>query len=107
MSIPDPVMVVCIDGPTRGRLRAITSPEKTRFHAYDMTVITAAKAGETTELTFHPLTYHVHRISFLGFDIRVASMQIDISNIDPYDVISAIFNESGRQATYRVNEPAT
>lgn len=96
-------MVVCVDGPTRGRLRAVTSGEKTRFHAYDMSAVTATRVEDSHDLVFDALTYHVHQIAFLGFCVRVASMQIDPANIDPYDVISSLFNEAGRQATYRVN----
>jgi hypothetical protein len=99
----DPVMVICIDGPTRGRLRAVTGGERTRFNIYDPSAVTAITVPDSTDLVFSPLTYHVHLISFLGFGIRVASMQIDPADIDPYDIISAIFNEAGRQATYRVN----
>jgi hypothetical protein len=52
------------------------------------------------------LSYHIHIISFLGFGIRVASMQLNPASIDPYDVITACFSEAGRQATYRVNTPS-
>lgn len=103
MSMPDPVMVVCVDGPTRGRLRAVTGGEKIRFHAYDMQAVTAIKAPDSYDLNLNLLTYHVHLISFLGFGIRVASMQLNPADIDPYDIISAIFNEAGRQATYKGN----
>jgi hypothetical protein len=104
MSMIDPVMVVCVDGPSRGRLRAVTSPERTRFHAYDMSAVTATKVEGTAGLAFDMMTYHVHQISFLGFSVRVASMKLNANEIDPYDIISCLFNEAGRQATYRVNK---
>ncbi len=104
MSMPNPVMVVCVDGPTRGRLRAVTGGEKTRFHAYDMSAITATRVEDTANLVFDALTYHVHIISFLGFGIRIASMKMNANEIDPYDIITTLFNEAGRQATYRVNQ---
>ena len=103
MPLNDATMVVCIDGPTRGRLRAVTNGERTRFHAYDMPAVTATKGENAGELVMDALTYHVHIISFLGFGIRVASMHMSPSDIDPYDVISTLFNEAARQATYRTN----
>ncbi len=103
MPMPDPVMVVCVDGPTRGRLRAITSAEGTRFQIYDPPVITTVKIPAQDDLGLKALTYHVHQIHLLGFVTRIASLQIDQDKIDPYDVISCLFNEAGRQATYRVN----
>lgn len=57
------------------------------------------------DVTFDTMTYHVHTISFLGFGIRVASLHLTPSKIDPYDVVSVLFNEVARQATYRVNVP--
>jgi hypothetical protein len=103
MPISDPVMVVCVDGPTRGKLRAVTGGERTRFHAYDMMAVTTTRVADTTDVVFDALTYHVHLISFLGFGIRVASMHLNATDIDPYDIITSLFNEAGRQATYRVN----
>jgi len=105
MPMPDPVMVVCVDGPTRGRLRAVMSG--TRFQIYDTPIITSVGIPDPYDLGPEALTYHVHRIPFLDFDIRIASMQIDANNINPYDIISCLFNESGRQATYRVNNEQT
>ncbi len=102
MPMPDPVMVVCVDGPTRGRLRAVTGSEKTRFNIYDMAAQPAIPQRHD-EPTLQSLVYHVHQIYLLGFVTRIASLQIDQDKIDPYDVISCLFNEAGRQATYRVN----
>lgn len=108
-AIQDPAMVVCIDGPTRGRLRAVTGGERTRFHAYDMPLPPSLSENTTgwNEIIMPVLTYHVHTISFMGFYIRVASIQIDVDKIEPYDIITTLFNESARQATYRINAPTT
>lgn len=95
-------MVVCIDGPTRGRLRAVTGNEKTRFNIYDTSVRPVPGPGGE-DITLPTTAYHVHQIHLLGFVTRIASIQINQDNIDPYDVISCLFNEAGRQATYRVN----
>lgn len=107
-AIQDPTMVICIDGPTRGRLRSVKGGERTRFHAYDMPLppplIPRDHSLDWDNIIMPVLTYHVHTISFLGFGIRVASMQLNPADIDPYDVITALFNESGRQATYRVSD---
>jgi len=101
MPMPDPVMLVCVDGPTRGRLRTVTSG--TRFHAYDMPIITSTKGTDQYDLDLKDLTYHVHQIHLLGFVTRIASMQLNATDIDPYDIITSLFSEAGRQATYRVN----
>jgi hypothetical protein len=103
MPVPDPVIVLCVDGPARGRLRAVTGGERTRFHAYDTPVVTSIKVPDSYDLDLETLTYHVHQIRLLGFVTRIASMQIDQKKIDQYDVISALFSEAGRQATYRAN----
>jgi hypothetical protein len=104
MSMPDPVMVLCVDGPTRGRLRAVTGSSKTRFHAYDMPPISpSTRDSSYADMSSSVLTYHVHQIRLLGFVTSIASMQIDQNKIDPYDIIEALFNETGRQATYRIS----
>jgi hypothetical protein len=102
MPIPDPVMVICVDGPTRGRLRAVTGGQKTRFQVYDVSV-QPLPDPDGEDITLPTLDYHVHQIHLLGFTTRIASIQINQDNIDPYDVISCLFSEAGRQATYRVN----
>jgi hypothetical protein len=101
MSMPDPVMVLCVDGPARGRLRAVTSSSRTRFQVYDMAVLPATDLGNE-DMTLSKQTYHVHEIHMFGFVTRIASLQIDQNKIDPYDVISTLYSEAGRQATYRV-----
>jgi hypothetical protein len=99
--MPDPAMVLCIDGPLCGRLRAVKG---IRFQAYDLPPVNAAWANDRTDLVTEALTYHVHDIHLLGFMTRIASLQIDQNKIDPYDVISSLYSEAGRQATYRVGQ---
>jgi hypothetical protein len=104
MSTSNPVMVLCVDGPTRGRLRAVTSG--TRFLVYDNPVVTSIRIPDLYDRDLEALTYHVHIVTLLGFATRIASLQIDQNKIDPYDIIHALFSEAGRQATYRVDASA-
>jgi hypothetical protein len=103
-AMSDPTMIVCVDGPTRGRLRAVTDGSMTRFHAYEMMNVTQLTWRDADDIITPALTYHVHNISFWSFCIRIASIHENAIDIDPYDVITALFNESARQATYRVDE---
>jgi hypothetical protein len=103
MAIGEPSMCVCVDGPMRGRLVSSAEPH---FGAYGGPIMSSSRPvpqDPVKDINFMHLTYHVHQISFLGFGIRVASMNLDPSRINTYDVISCIFSEAGRQATYRVN----
>jgi hypothetical protein len=98
----DPVMVLCVDGPSRGRLRAVTGGERIRFHVYDYRPIAVTLLGDDRkELNADTLTYHVHQIFLLGFITRIASIHINQDDINPYDIIETLFSEPARQATYR------
>lgn len=105
--MPDPVMVVCVDGPSRGKLRAVTGGERKMFLAYDNPMPSTSihnSSPNWDDVTIPVLTYHVHTIHLLGFLIRVASLHINTRDINPYDVLELLFSESARQATYRAGE---
>lgn len=90
-----PIALV-IDGPEHGRIRLVYGE---RFIVKQLPQITDHIPYEEVILT--DIIYYVHKILFLGFIIRVASVHGLVDEIDRYDVVELLLTDMARQATER------
>lgn len=93
-------MVLALDGPERGKLRMLADSSSNCYMVSQFAPVTAP-IDYGQEVMLKPLTYHIHKILFLGFIIRVASLKLLPDDIDPYDVIELLLTDAARQATER------